>query len=931
MLSRPRNPGHRRASPTSPKLWLAVAILLVPWVSLADAKQPFEAAAHPPQQQGQERLGGHHDHGDQRINNHGSQPVPDGGLVQNLAVTNIRDADLGNETPLMHIKDRQGRPDAEYPSRRQQTPLKQQHAARSSFSNSHNKRSDPARQYKEKPLKNSYNNKISNHNYNNDHILIPDDASALATLAPAQNKQPVRAPHPPRHVRSGSSPASSAGLVPPQVARSLEDWEVEDFVLLATVDGDLYANDRKTLKERWHLEVDQPMVETKHYRTNTSLLDGDFSPIDHYIWAVEPTRDGSVFVWMPNTDAGLIRTGFTMKQLVEELAPFADEEPPVVYTGDKKTTLITLDAATGKVLKWFGSGGSHVNNEESCSRPNSPLYDRDMDECSSTGTITLGRTEYTVSIQRKDGPAIATLKYSEWGPNNFDTDLLHQYQASMDNRYFASHSDGNVYAFDPHLQRKPSTHEKFATPVARVFDVCRPWDAPSDSNPELVVLPQPPMPPRDVEVARSRSRSIFLNQTETGSWYVMSGRSYPLILDAPVAEITHPSWSGHSSLIEAIDPRVVVKALIGTHHVDSPRASDEHEFPSLPASSDDHDKMLPVLVNEDGYDPGVLDKLKSLPQSVVTSIVDLVSNPVLIIMLIVALFMNEHKLRRSYHNFKEKGVLRDSSAWQFWKTPSDNDSVAGTDIADHASDKAQEKESTRVTEEDSSMEPQVDDKLKEPTAVHSGSENVQSREGRKQPGNAAADEAPAGDSQQNGHASPKDDALEHADGGQQDDQPQKKKARRGRRGGVKHRKGSKAPDLAKSESGDKDGPLDDAVTNAKKLADRQDNARSLQPNSLLATNHQELNGPLLKVGDIIVNTAEQLGSGSNGTLVFAGKFDGRDIAVKRMLGSFYFIADQETKLLRETDDHPNGKYNATDRLILRYLTPLLQSFGTTHV
>ena len=914
MLSRPRNPGHRHGSPSSPKLWLAVAILLVPWVSLADAKQPFQAAAahQPQQQQEQERLD---HHGGQQQVNHGSQPVQDGGLVQNLAVTNIQDADLGHETPpLIQMKDR-----------RQQPPLKQQHAARSSPSNSRNKRSDIPRHYKENPLN------INNNNH--DHILIPDDASALATLAPAQNNQPVRAPHPPRHVlRSGSSPASSAGLVPPQVARSLEDWEVEDFVLLATVDGDLYANDRKTLKERWHLEVDQPMIETKHYRTNSSLLDDDYSPIDHYIWAVEPTRDGSVFVWMPNTDAGLVRTGFTMKQLVEELAPLAAQEPPVDYTGDKKTTLITLDAATGKVLKWFGSGGSHVNDEESCSRPNSPLYNRDKDECSSTGTITLGRTEYTVSIQRKDGRPIATLKYSEWGPNNFDTDLLHQYQASMDNRYFASHSDGNVYAFDPLLQRKPSTHEKFATPVARVFDVCRPWDAPSDSNPELVVLPQPPMPARDVEVARSRSRSIFLNQTETGSWYAMSGRSYPLILDAPIAEITHPGWSGHSSLIEATDHSTVVKALIGTHHLETSREREEHEFPSLPpgpgGAVSEHDALLPVLVDND---PGVFDKLRSLPKSVVNSIVDLVSNPVLIILLIVALFMNEHKLRRSYHNFKENGVLRDSSAWQFWKTPSDNDSVAGNEVADPASDKAQEeKEGTSGIQEDDSAAPQPDDKLKEPAASQPTAENAQQGEGQKQPADTTVDAGASDDSQQNGDASPKDDALENGDVAQQDDQPQKKKARRGRRGGVKHRKGNKGLEQQKSDLSEKDGPLDDAVTTAKQLADRQENARPLQPNSLLATNHQELNGPLLKVGDIIVNTAEQLGSGSNGTLVFAGKFDGRDVAVKRMLGSFYFIADQETKLLRETDDHPNGKYCRTDPTLFRCLTPL-QLFGTTHV
>jgi serine/threonine-protein kinase/endoribonuclease IRE1 len=42
-------------------------------------------------------------------------------------------------------------------------------------------------------------------------------------------------------------------------------------------------------------------------------------------------------------------------------------------------------------------------------------------------------------------------------------------------------------------------------------------------------------------------------------------------------------------------------------------------------------------------------------------------------------------------------------------------------------------------------------------------------------------------------------------------------------------------------------------------------------------------------------------------VVFAGKWDGRDVAIKRMLIQFNEIASQETKLLRESDDHPNGR------------------------
>ena len=40
-------------------------------------------------------------------------------------------------------------------------------------------------------------------------------------------------------------------------------------------------------------------------------------------------------------------------------------------------------------------------------------------------------------------------------------------------------------------------------------------------------------------------------------------------------------------------------------------------------------------------------------------------------------------------------------------------------------------------------------------------------------------------------------------------------------------------------------------------------------------------------------------------LIFRGKFDNRDVAVKRVLAACFTIADREVELLRESDEHPN--------------------------
>nr|KAJ3419333.1 bifunctional endoribonuclease/protein kinase ire1 [Polyrhizophydium stewartii] len=52
-------------------------------------------------------------------------------------------------------------------------------------------------------------------------------------------------------------------------------------------------------------------------------------------------------------------------------------------------------------------------------------------------------------------------------------------------------------------------------------------------------------------------------------------------------------------------------------------------------------------------------------------------------------------------------------------------------------------------------------------------------------------------------------------------------------------------------------------------------------------------------------TDEVLGYGSHGTIVYKGYFEGREVAIKRLLIQFYDVADHEVKILQESDHHPN--------------------------
>ncbi|KFA53832.1 hypothetical protein S40293_01657 [Stachybotrys chartarum IBT 40293] len=743
-------------------------------------------------------------------------------------------------------------------------------------------------------------------------VVIPDDESALATIAP--DAPSVRAP-PSKRGYQPTTLQGGPGLVsPPQTARSLEGWQVEDFVLMATVDGHLYASDRRTGKELWHVEVDHPMVETTHHRMNSSTLDEDYMSVDHYIWAVEPNHDGGLYVWTPDSGPRLLRTGFTMKRLVEELAPY--EHPPFAYTGDKKTTMMQLDAATGRVLKWFGSGGTHVNEAESCAQPNT-LYDRNNEECTSVGTITLGRTEYTVGIHRTDGRSIATLRYSEWGPNHFDSDLYQQYHETLDQHYVASRHDGRVYAWDQSRSSSngPLFSHKFSAPVARVFDVCRSRDAPPTSNPELIVLPQPPMPSESEEEDRIRGNSVFLNKTDSGSWFAMSGRAYPLIVDAPMARVSSFNQVDSAWDRDIISEAVLAKVLVGTHFLDSPMSGGQQQQQLLmlppPAKgdiggdpkNDSNIQLLPHRTSE-GKDPvadhkgtpTLISSIKSLPQSAYNSTWDFFTNPIFFFIVALAIFFNAKKISNA---IRKRRATSTKLAYDLFASDVETDSK--NEAVEHSATMARDGEPVESIKDDAfaNAPPNPPDVEEEKRLDKDTVKDLEPAKAESAVGAPAADQNAAQNS------SSRDNNSAGADDAPVPDK--KKKAHRGRRGGVKHKKGLKARENSQSRDDQPPVSVEDAVRNAKKLGDRP----HLEPDVVTVTNDmQGVEGPVMLMGNIEVNMDEQLGTGSNGTLVFAGKFDGRDVAVKRMLIQFYDIASQETRLLRESDDHPNGKFNS---------------------
>jgi serine/threonine-protein kinase/endoribonuclease IRE1 len=660
---------------------------------------------------------------------------------------------------------------------------------------------------------------------------------ALATLvAPAGAKPAVEALPP--ALTSQASP-SIAGFTR-QLARSLQDWKVEDLVLLATVDGGLHAVDRNTGAPRWHLESEDPMVDVVYHSHNKS--DDGLAPGEddsRWLWIVEPTEEGTIYVYRPGSGAGMERLSQTVKQLADS-APYAAEgEWNFAYTAEKKNEIYTIDAATGNVLKVLKSSGS-MTNQNSCRRVN-PLESLEEEECEPIGTLTIARTTYILGIEdprpEASGP-MCTIRYIEWVPNNRDQDLRNQYAKSMDNKYVYTKHDGTVFGGVPDNNKRAGFHRKLEAPVARVFDLIRPTEEQS-AGANLVILPQPV-----AQLQRPKnddSESVFIRCNPNGTCYAMSESNYPLIAnDAPRAR-----WYDADSLtVRTLQTQESFRdrfsglhdiALQPTHSHDT-RVIGAPDYPGIeapPEHAHESREVLPVSR------PGWNDYLPSVKGIVLAFMLG---------MGCVVLYTQQASLLSKHNTAVPVPVAADLPA-----------PITVTE--------------SKPLEDELPRTPKLrqDEPAKETIFPHEA--NVGSTPDGEQDADDALARLPTADGPEDGDIAA--DAAANV-----------KKHKRGKRGGRKQKEKSQAAADGQPKRKDQHAP---------------------QPAELIsveASESSQVSGPL-QINHLVIHTDKVIGQGSCGTMVFEGSFEGRDVAVKRMLSQFYDLASQEVSFLQQSDDHPN--------------------------
>ncbi|KAM3920835.1 serine/threonine-protein kinase/endoribonuclease IRE1 [Leptodactylus fuscus] len=93
------------------------------------------------------------------------------------------------------------------------------------------------------------------------------------------------------------------------------------------------------------------------------------------------------------------------------------------------------------------------------------------------------------------------------------------------------------------------------------------------------------------------------------------------------------------------------------------------------------------------------------------------------------------------------------------------------------------------------------------------------------------------------------------------------------------------------------------------------NLSTSEVGSVVSTEQEDADEEMIViVGKISFNPRDVLGHGAEGTIVYRGHFDNRDVAVKRILPECFSFADREVQLLRESDENPNViRYFCTEK------------------
>lgn len=636
-----------------------------------------------------------------------------------------------------------------------------------------------------------------------------------------------------------------SALMPYHRERSLAKLLLSNLLLATDVEGGLHCLNRENGQLLWSIDsfYSKPLISITEPSTVTN----------NETLVVEPYEDGNIYYF--NIYQGLQKLPVSISQLissspmhlktnviVDELGTTLEDEK--IYTGSRCTAMYTIDALNGEIISAFGPG---TENKK---------YKRKGDICASKGfgleecdnVIVIGRTTYHLGIHSKDGSTY-NVTYSTWQQNSLDTHLAAQNSLSQDGIYIAPFRDRSVLAINSDFKIAKWVSSNFPGIVTGIFDVFE-----DESQDETILVPHPFRFPDDEDY---KNNKVYLDQTENRSWFALSGENFPSLVEAaPTSKYSLSERWRVSSILE--NEELFKTAITGVHeltNIQYERVSNSvirKEISSLPESS-------PLLIGPPSDDPRVkriddaqqnaLDKYIS-PEEIEAYRLRVQEQIAQEIM-----YKNQNSIFYTIGTFVYR-IVESGLILLF--------AICVLIVLQ----KFKIILPIQVLLEKSGLAPAKEIKIQD--VVINTEENMKNDSKRFAGGSEIIQITKESDDTVDNSMTKidKEEPGYHTgeDLNQDSSTSEKKKRKRGNRGG-------------------------------KKLKRRQPQAVEVfQTVETLEFEHDLKN---LTVSDKI------LGYGSSGTVVLAGSFQGRPVAVKRMLVEFCDVASQEIKLLTESDDHPN--------------------------
>lgn len=689
--------------------------------------------------------------------------------------------------------------------------------------------------------------------------------------------------------------------------RSIKDWSLTDVSVVSDVDGNLHAIERNSGSLLWSLPIEDPLVKVSSHVS----LEEQKGHHDEVLWLVEPFGEGYLYYF--TLTHGLIKIPSSIRDLVLG-SPFCLSGDDKIYTGSRKTSLYAINVHTGRILSTFGG-------EENC--PNPYLYST-ISNFNHEDIILLGKTTYELTIYSKENSnAVWNVTYSQWGPNNLDTDLILQNQQSMDKLYINPFYEKSLLAINKDLGT-PVWLSKLPLLAVNIFDIL----SLSGSKKNFLALPHPLAHLNELQTRTSEGSpandlcfvGIASNKNE---WFVMSFENYPsLIRSAPLSnyEVTLAKLKKENDDLAIKDARIdaagdIESLITGTHKVNYLSPLTKFRPVSRFESISKSDGNYGVISSQEASVPKIIEGLR-LPSSNILSKTsnleksDLIlydplmakkeiitrqqegsklswySNMLIfrrflldavILLPLVVLFLlvrkNEKvvKVKAELFSFLGLSSLPFNSLREKKLDEDISSGFPPKETHDNVSSPEQDKTKLATDDNDKVYDTNNEDALNSSTHDKDESDGVTIL----------------------GEPSEINDPLENTNGnfrgGLDGEIATKKKRKRGSRGGKRSARG-KRNNRTRTDNGE--------------LEVIGETVEVLKENTLSMTDGSE-SWPKAEVDRKLSITDTILGYGSHGTVVYKGFFEGRPVAVKRLLLDFYEIANHEVRLLQESDDHPN--------------------------